>query len=74
MGAYGDRAYRLAMRITGGRPDAEVAVQDTLMAATRNIDTFRGAAAFGSWIYRLTANGRTSMAAPMIPHSRPSCG
>ena len=56
VGAYGDRAYRLAMRITGSRPDAEEAVQDTLMAVTRKIDTFRGAAAFGSWIYRITAN------------------
>ena len=56
VGAYGDRVYRLALRITGNASDAEEVVQDTLWAVTRKIDTFRGAAAFGSWVYRITAN------------------
>jgi DNA-directed RNA polymerase specialized sigma24 family protein len=56
VGAYGDRVYRLAIRITGNAADAEEVVQDTLWAVTRKIDTFRGAAAFGSWVYRITAN------------------
>ena len=56
MGAYGDRVYRLAMRITGNASDAEEVVQDALWTASRKIDTFRGAAAFGSWVYRITAN------------------
>jgi RNA polymerase sigma-70 factor (ECF subfamily) len=30
--------------------------QDALWMASRKIDTFRGAAAFGSWVYRITAN------------------
>jgi RNA polymerase sigma-70 factor (ECF subfamily) len=54
--AYGDRVYRLAIRITGNASDAEEVVQDALWAASRKIDTFRGVAAFGSWIYRITAN------------------
>ena len=54
--AYGDRAYRLAVRITGNSSDAEEVVQDALWAATRKIETFRGTAAFGSWVYRITAN------------------
>jgi len=54
--AYGDRVYRLAVRITGNGSDAEEVVQDALWAATRKIDTFRGTAAFSSWIYRITAN------------------
>jgi RNA polymerase sigma-70 factor (ECF subfamily) len=53
---YGDRVYRLAIRITGNAADAEEVVQDTLWAASRKIDTFRGTAAFGSWMYRITAN------------------
>jgi len=53
---YGDRVYRLAIRITGNSSDAEEVVQDALWAATRKIETFRGAAAFGSWVYRITAN------------------
>ena len=31
-------------------------MQDTLLAASRKIHTFRGTAAFGSWVYRITAN------------------
>src|SRR3984893_7796504 len=54
--AYGDRVYRLAIRITGTASDAEGVVQDTLLAASRKIDTFRGTSAFGSWVYRITAN------------------
>jgi RNA polymerase sigma-70 factor (ECF subfamily) len=57
VGAYGDRVYRLALRITGNAPDAEEVAQDALWTATRKIDTFRGAAAFGSWLYRIAANG-----------------
>ena len=56
VGAYGDRVYRLAIRITGNASDAEEVVQDALWAVSRKIDTFRGAAAFGSWVYRITAN------------------
>src|SRR6266446_2847846 len=53
---YGNRAYRLAMRITNNSSDAEEVVQDALWAASRKIETFRGTAAFGSWVYRITAN------------------
>ena len=56
MDAYGDRVYRLAIRITGNASDAEEVVQDALWTASRKIGTFRGAAAFGSWLYRITAN------------------
>lgn len=53
---YGDRVYRLAVRITGSEPDAEEVVQDALWTAARKIDTFKGESAFGSWLYRITAN------------------
>src|SRR6266446_2535952 len=46
--SYGDRVYRLAIRITGNRSDAEEVVQDALWAATRKIDGFRGTATFGT--------------------------
>jgi len=54
--AYWDRAYRLAIRITGNASDAEEVVQDALWTVSRKIDTFRGVAAFGSWLYRISAN------------------
>ncbi len=53
---YGNRVYRLAIRITGNGSDAEEVVQDVLWAAIRRIDSFRGTAAFSSWMYRITAN------------------
>ncbi len=53
---YGDRVYRLAIRITGNEQDAEEVVQDALWTAARKIDTFKGESAFGSWLYRITAN------------------
>ena len=56
LGVFGDRVYRLAMRITGNESDAEEIVQDALWTASRKIDTFQGKAAFGSWVYRITAN------------------
>ncbi len=36
--------------------NSQEVVQDALWTASRKIDTFRGAAAFGSWVYRITAN------------------
>jgi RNA polymerase sigma-70 factor (ECF subfamily) len=56
VGAYGHRVYRLAIRITGNASDAEEVAQDALWTASRKIDTFQGAAAFGSWVHRITAN------------------
>jgi RNA polymerase sigma-70 factor (ECF subfamily) len=53
---FGDRVYRLARRITGSNEDAEEVTQDALWAAARKIHTFKGESAFGSWLYRITAN------------------
>jgi len=53
---FGNRAYRLAIGITGNRQDAEEAVQDAFWNVIQKIDTFRGDAALGSWIYRIAAN------------------
>jgi RNA polymerase sigma-70 factor, ECF subfamily len=53
---YGERAYRLAARITGNEPDAEEVVQDAFWTVVRKIDSFRGESAFGSWLYRIVAN------------------
>ena len=54
---YGDRAYRLASRITGNAEDAREVVQDAFWTVIRKIDMFRGDSAFGSWLYRIVANG-----------------
>ena len=53
---YGARAYRLAIGITRNAQDAEEVVQDALWNVIQKIDSFRGDAAFGSWLYRIVAN------------------
>jgi RNA polymerase sigma-70 factor (ECF subfamily) len=53
---FGDRVYRLAVRITGSNEDAEEVAQDALWTAARKIHMFKGDSAFGSWLYRITAN------------------
>lgn len=53
---FGDRAYRLATRITGNGSDGEEVAQDALWAVVRKIEMFRGESAFGSWLYRIVAN------------------
>jgi len=53
---FGDRVYRLALRITGSNEDAEEVAQDALWTAARKIHTFKGESAFGSWLYRIAAN------------------
>jgi len=53
---FGDRAYRLAVGITGNQQDAEEVVQDALLSVITKIDTFRGESAFRSWLHRIVAN------------------
>jgi RNA polymerase sigma-70 factor (ECF subfamily) len=54
---YGTLLYRLAVRIAGDKEDAEEVVQDALWVAVCRIGTLRQDSAFGSWLYRVTANG-----------------
>jgi RNA polymerase sigma factor (sigma-70 family) len=56
LATYGDRACRLATRLTGNPQDAEEVVQDAFWCVIRQIDTFRRESAFGSWLYRIVAN------------------
>jgi RNA polymerase sigma-70 factor, ECF subfamily len=53
---HGARIYRVVARILGDRRDVEEVCQDVLMTVVRKIGTFRGEAAFSSWIYRIAAN------------------
>lgn len=53
---HGGKVYRLAQRMTGNRGDAEEVAQDALFKVIRKIGTFRGEAAFTSWVYRIVAN------------------
>lgn len=58
---FGSRVYRLAARITDNAQDAEEVTQDALWQVVRKIATFRGQAAFRSWVYRIAANAAYEM-------------
>ena len=51
-----DRAFGVALRITRSEADAAEIVQETFLSAYQNLKTFRGEAAFGSWVHRIAAN------------------
>lgn len=50
-----DAVYTLAMRLVGPDLAADVA-QETLIRAWRALPRFRGEAAFGTWLHRITVN------------------
>ncbi|UCD16777.1 MAG: sigma-70 family RNA polymerase sigma factor [Candidatus Zixiibacteriota bacterium] len=51
-----DKIYRLAMKLTGNREDAEDIVQETFLKAIDNIDKFRRESSFGTWLYAIALN------------------
>jgi RNA polymerase sigma-70 factor, ECF subfamily len=51
-----DRLFVLALRMVGERAAALDAVQETFLTAFRRIDSFRGDAQFGTWLYRIGIN------------------
>ena len=48
--------YTLALRLCSDEEDARDVVQDAYLRAWRSIGSFRGDAAFSTWMYRITAN------------------
>jgi RNA polymerase sigma-70 factor (ECF subfamily) len=56
------RIYGLCLRILGNREDAEDATQEAFLAALRKAATFRRAAAFSTWLYRIAVNAATDQA------------
>jgi len=51
-----DKVYALAIRLTNNVQDAEDIVQDVFVQVHRKINSFRGDAAFSSWLYRIATN------------------
>ena len=54
--AHAGRLYSVALRLLGNAADAEDLLQEIFLAAHRKLDTFRGEAALGTWLYRLATN------------------
>jgi RNA polymerase sigma factor (sigma-70 family) len=53
---YSRSMFNVAYRITGREEDAEDALQEAFISAFRNLDSYRGDAAFGAWIKRIVVN------------------
>ncbi len=53
---HSDKIYRLALKITKNREDAEDTVQNSFLKAVDKIDQFKGDSAFGTWIYSIALN------------------
>jgi RNA polymerase sigma-70 factor (ECF subfamily) len=51
-----EKIYRLALKLTGNRSDAEDILQDTMLKAVEKIDTFRLESSFGTWLYIIALN------------------
>jgi RNA polymerase sigma-70 factor (ECF subfamily) len=50
------RVYNLAYRMLGREEDARDATQDAFLTALRKLSSFRGEAAFTTWMHRVTVN------------------
>jgi len=54
--AHAGRLYGLACRMLGNPADAEDLLQEIFLSVHRKLDSFRGDAALGTWLYRLGMN------------------
>jgi len=53
---YQSPLFSFAMRMMYNHEVARDMIQETFIAAYRNLASFRGTGAFSSWLYRITAN------------------
>jgi RNA polymerase sigma-70 factor (ECF subfamily) len=57
---YAGWIHAVARRLLNDPRDAEEVTQDVLLTVVRKIQTFKGQAAFSSWLYRMAANAAYS--------------
>jgi RNA polymerase sigma-70 factor (ECF subfamily) len=65
------QVYLLCYRFTGNHEDASEAAQDVFVRAYRALGTFRGNAAFTTWLYRIGVNGCLNRVAKRQPRMAP---
>ncbi len=53
---YGDRIYRLALRYTGNREQAEDIAQETFLRAYKHLDRFDRNRPAGPWLFKIATN------------------
>ena len=55
--------YAFALRLVGNEDDARDVLQETYLRAFRSLRKFRGDAAFGTWLHRITVNCSATLVA-----------
>jgi RNA polymerase sigma factor (sigma-70 family) len=53
---YSKAMYNVGYRITGSEEEAQDVLQEAFTSAFRNLDYYRGDAAFGAWLKRIVIN------------------
>jgi RNA polymerase sigma-70 factor, ECF subfamily len=53
---HGNRIYNLCLRVLGDPDEAADASQDAFLTVLRKLNTFRGEAAFTTWLHRVAVN------------------
>ncbi len=56
LGQYYEFIFSICRRITGNIDDANEATQETLISIAKNIASFKSAAKFSTWVYRIATN------------------
>jgi RNA polymerase sigma-70 factor (ECF subfamily) len=65
-----DMIYRVALRFTGKREDAEDLAQDICMSLAKKLRSFKGEARFSTWLYRVVVNAVRDMQRRQIVRGR----
>jgi len=68
------RIHGLAFRLTGSRPDADDLTQDICLALPGKLASFRQAARFSTWLYRVTVNAAHDRRRRAASHARAADG
>lgn len=53
---HSGKLYNVAFRMLGSAADAEDLLQDVFLQVHKRIDSYRGEAALGTWLYRMAVN------------------
>lgn len=69
-----DRVFRLCFRLTGSAPEAEDLTQDICAALPAKLASFRGGAAFTTWLYRLCVNAAHDRRRRAATHAKAANG
>ncbi len=57
---YAPRVFHMARKMVNSEADAEDVTQDVLLQVVRKLPSFRGEAAFPTWLHRITINAALS--------------